>query len=98
MNNDHTHSSDPTRLITMLHGHRGALVVPLIDSNPPAFNAFWIPPMPMSQTCWLTGLAQLFHRKHERCIVAHLMLDSPTQRWLEPDIPTQRCAADGAYW
>jgi hypothetical protein len=59
-------------------------------------QSFPLPPFPSSQCRWISRLADLFYRQHGRCMAVSLMLDQ--QRWLRPQIPTQRCDKDGVSW
>lgn len=66
------------------------------DSPSCSFSPFPFPFFPLSQSCWLTGLAEMFRQRHQRCLAALLVLQLESQQWTTPLLPTQRCSKDGA--
>lgn len=68
------------------------------DDAASAFDPFPLPPLPLSQHCWLTGFAAEFRRRHQRCVAALLILDCRSRRWVRPLVPAQACGRDGACW
>ena len=81
------------RLIRLVLTEHNALVVPSDDSQP-----FAVPRFPSSQLIWLDHLSTVFFEKHRRCLCVALMLDQSGRGWGRPEVPTQRCGADGAHW
>jgi hypothetical protein len=91
------------RLIRLLRGDDGRLVVapPQAEAaraGPLRFAPFPLPPLPLSLHSWATALGAEFHRRHQRCLAALLMLDCQTRRWVRPLVPAQACGRDGACW
>lgn len=72
--------------------------VGLMTFPPAPFGPFPVPQFPVSQLHWLSHLAKLFLTQQQRCVVVTLMLDAAQQKWVRPQIPTQRCGRDGACW
>jgi hypothetical protein len=60
-----------------------------------AFAPFTLPFFPVSQSAWLTCLADLFYARHQRIIASLLVLHLPSQEWTMPLLPTQECRIDG---
>jgi hypothetical protein len=60
-----------------------------------AFTPFTLPFFPVSQSAWLTCLADLFYARHQRMIASFLVLNLSSQEWTMPLLPTQQCRIDG---
>jgi hypothetical protein len=96
----------PVVRLLLPDGHDRPLVAPpdapdgpAASSDPAdAFDPFPLPPLPLSQHCWQTGLAAEFGRRHRRCLAALLVLDCRRRRWARPLLPAQACGRDGACW
>jgi hypothetical protein len=61
-----------------------------------AFTPLPLPFLPVSQSAWLTCLADLFYARHQRMIASLLILNLNSQEWTMPLLPTQECRIDGA--
>ena len=87
-------------LIQLQREGQGELIVAGVDGDGPIlpFIPFRFPALPLSLHCWLTGLGGEFRRRHDRCLVALLVLHYGDERWVRPIIPAQICGADGAAW
>ncbi|MCL2646697.1 MAG: hypothetical protein FWD61_06795 [Phycisphaerales bacterium] len=94
MNNDNVQSITD-RLICITENTD---VIPHTLTDPPAFEPFGLPPLPLSQGSWLSALGTLFRRKYRRCLALHLILDCQARRWVNPIIPTQRCGPTSPTW
>jgi hypothetical protein len=87
-------------LIRLVRHGEGALLVTALagERADPGFSPFPLPPLPLSQHCWLTGLGAEFLGRHERCLAALLVLDCVERRWVRPVLPAQTCGRDGTCW
>ncbi len=69
-----------------------------LDDDPAEshFTPMSFPPFPLSQCAWLTGLAEHFYERHQRCLAVLLILETGNANWITPMLPTQRCYTGGA--
>jgi hypothetical protein len=92
-------NSNSQRNVRLVKTPGGLMMMPPAASGQTACpSGLPIPGFPFSQFNFLDAMGKAFWQEYRRCIAIALMVDRMHQRWVRPEITSQRCHQDGITW